>query len=98
MSAPTVLIAGGGTGGHVFPGVAVAEAAQILADVDVVFVGTARGVESRVVPARGWRLELLDIEPMKGGGPAARSAAPSSRSARPSVPPASCGACAPGPS
>jgi UDP-N-acetylglucosamine--N-acetylmuramyl-(pentapeptide) pyrophosphoryl-undecaprenol N-acetylglucosamine transferase len=69
VTRPTVLIAGGGTGGHVFPGVAVAEAAQALADVDVVFVGTARGVEARVVPARGWRLELLDVEPMKGGGP-----------------------------
>ncbi len=68
MSRPTLLIAGGGTGGHVFPGVAVAEAAQALADVDVVFVGTARGVESRVVPARGWKLEQLEVEPMKGGG------------------------------
>ena len=69
MSRPTLLIAGGGTGGHVFPAVAVAEAAQELADVDVVFVGTDRGVESRVVPARGWRLERLEVEPMKGGGP-----------------------------
>jgi UDP-N-acetylglucosamine--N-acetylmuramyl-(pentapeptide) pyrophosphoryl-undecaprenol N-acetylglucosamine transferase len=70
VSRPTLLIAGGGTGGHVFPAVAVAEAAQALADVDVVFVGTERGVESRVVPARGWRLERLDVEPMKGGGAA----------------------------
>jgi UDP-N-acetylglucosamine--N-acetylmuramyl-(pentapeptide) pyrophosphoryl-undecaprenol N-acetylglucosamine transferase len=69
VSAPTLLIAGGGTGGHVFPGVAVAEAAQALADVEVVFIGTDRGVESRVVPARGWRLERLEVEPMKGGGP-----------------------------
>jgi UDP-N-acetylglucosamine--N-acetylmuramyl-(pentapeptide) pyrophosphoryl-undecaprenol N-acetylglucosamine transferase len=68
VSMPTLLIAGGGTGGHVFPAVAVAEAAQALADVDVVFVGTDRGVEARVVPARGWRLERLDVEPMKGGG------------------------------
>jgi UDP-N-acetylglucosamine--N-acetylmuramyl-(pentapeptide) pyrophosphoryl-undecaprenol N-acetylglucosamine transferase len=64
----TLLIAGGGTGGHVFPAVAVAEAAQALADVDVVFVGTDRGVEARVVPARGFRLERLEVEPMKGGG------------------------------
>ena len=70
MRRPTVLIAGGGTGGHVFPAVAVAESMEALADVDVVFCGTARGVEARVVPARGWRLELLHVEPMKGGGPA----------------------------
>jgi UDP-N-acetylglucosamine--N-acetylmuramyl-(pentapeptide) pyrophosphoryl-undecaprenol N-acetylglucosamine transferase len=69
VTRPTLLIAGGGTGGHVFPAVAVAEAAQALADVDVVFVGTDRGVEARVVPERGWRLERLAIEPMKGGGP-----------------------------
>ena len=72
MSRPTVLIAGGGTGGHVFPAVAVAERMEALADVEVVFCGTRRGVEARVVPARGWRLELLDVEPMKGGGTCAR--------------------------
>jgi UDP-N-acetylglucosamine--N-acetylmuramyl-(pentapeptide) pyrophosphoryl-undecaprenol N-acetylglucosamine transferase len=65
---PVILIAGGGTGGHVFPAVAVAEAAQRMADVDVVFIGTDRGVEARVIPGRGWRLEVLHVEPMKGGG------------------------------
>ena len=69
MSRPCVLFAGGGTGGHVFPAVAVAEAMQSMADVDVAFCGTARGVEARVVPARGWRLELLDVLPITGGGP-----------------------------
>jgi UDP-N-acetylglucosamine--N-acetylmuramyl-(pentapeptide) pyrophosphoryl-undecaprenol N-acetylglucosamine transferase len=68
VSRPTVVIAGGGTGGHVFPAVAVAESMQALADVDVVFCGTARGVEARVIPGRGWRLETLDVEPVKGGG------------------------------
>jgi UDP-N-acetylglucosamine--N-acetylmuramyl-(pentapeptide) pyrophosphoryl-undecaprenol N-acetylglucosamine transferase len=52
----------------VFPAVAVAEAAESLADVEVVFCGTDRGIEARVVPARGWRLERLVVEPMKGGG------------------------------
>jgi UDP-N-acetylglucosamine--N-acetylmuramyl-(pentapeptide) pyrophosphoryl-undecaprenol N-acetylglucosamine transferase len=69
LSRPKILIAGGGTGGHVFPAIAVAEALQMLADVDVVFCGTARGVEARAVPARGWPLELLDVQPIKGGGP-----------------------------
>jgi UDP-N-acetylglucosamine--N-acetylmuramyl-(pentapeptide) pyrophosphoryl-undecaprenol N-acetylglucosamine transferase len=67
---PTILIAGGGTGGHVFPGLAVAAALRTMADVNVVFVGTARGLEARVIPERGYALELLDVQPMKGGGPA----------------------------
>jgi UDP-N-acetylglucosamine--N-acetylmuramyl-(pentapeptide) pyrophosphoryl-undecaprenol N-acetylglucosamine transferase len=66
----TILIAGGGTGGHVFPGLAVADALKALADVEVVFCGTARGIEARVVPARGYRLEIMAAEPIKGGGPA----------------------------
>ncbi len=68
MSRPTILIAGGGTGGHVFPAVAVADAMKSLADVDVAFCGTQAGVEARVIPARGYELELLRVEPMKGGG------------------------------
>jgi UDP-N-acetylglucosamine--N-acetylmuramyl-(pentapeptide) pyrophosphoryl-undecaprenol N-acetylglucosamine transferase len=66
----TILVAGGGTGGHVFPGLAVAQALRELADVEVVFAGTARGLESRIVPQHGYSLELLEVEPMKGGGPA----------------------------
>ena len=65
---PVIVIAGGGTGGHVFPGLAVASALGKLADVEVVFVGSPRGLEKDIVPARGYRLELLDVEPMKGGG------------------------------
>ncbi|MBX3198686.1 MAG: undecaprenyldiphospho-muramoylpentapeptide beta-N-acetylglucosaminyltransferase [Labilithrix sp.] len=64
-----ILVAGGGTGGHVFPGLAVARALGRLADVDVVFAGSPRGLEARVVPEHGYALELLDVSPMKGGGP-----------------------------
>ncbi len=64
-----ILVAGGGTGGHVFPGLAVARALERLADVKVVFAGSPRGLEARVVPEHGYALELLDVEPMKGGGP-----------------------------
>jgi UDP-N-acetylglucosamine--N-acetylmuramyl-(pentapeptide) pyrophosphoryl-undecaprenol N-acetylglucosamine transferase len=73
----TIVIAGGGTGGHVFPGLAIADALSAIADVRVIFVGTARGLEARVIPSRGYDLELLDVEPMKGGGVkrAARGAA-----------------------
>jgi len=68
-SRPVIVLAGGGTGGHVFPMVAVADALRVEADVRVVYVGTARGIESRVVPARGDELELLDVLPIKGRGP-----------------------------
>ncbi len=64
-----VLIAGGGTGGHVYPMVAVADALQReRSDVEVVFVGTGRGIETRVIPAQGGRLELLEVLPLRGGG------------------------------
>lgn len=70
MSRATILVAGGGTGGHVFPGIAVAHALRELADVNVVFAGSPRGLETKIVPEHGYDLELLDVEPMKGGGPA----------------------------
>jgi UDP-N-acetylglucosamine--N-acetylmuramyl-(pentapeptide) pyrophosphoryl-undecaprenol N-acetylglucosamine transferase len=76
VSRSKILIAGGGTGGHVFPALAVAEAMQALADVDIVFCGTARGLEARLLPTHGWPLELLDIEPLRGkGAPSALRAA-----------------------
>jgi UDP-N-acetylglucosamine--N-acetylmuramyl-(pentapeptide) pyrophosphoryl-undecaprenol N-acetylglucosamine transferase len=66
-----ILLAGGGTGGHVFPMIAVADALRTLAsDVESVFVGTERGMETRAVPARGYRLELVDVLPLRGGGAA----------------------------
>jgi UDP-N-acetylglucosamine--N-acetylmuramyl-(pentapeptide) pyrophosphoryl-undecaprenol N-acetylglucosamine transferase len=65
----SILVAGGGTGGHVFPGLAVARSLRRLADVDVVFAGSPRGLEATIVPEHGYSLELLDVEPMKGGGP-----------------------------
>ena len=68
MSRDTVFICAGGTGGHVFPGLAVADALGGVADVDCRFIGTSRGLESRLVPERGYPLELLPVSPMKGGG------------------------------
>jgi UDP-N-acetylglucosamine--N-acetylmuramyl-(pentapeptide) pyrophosphoryl-undecaprenol N-acetylglucosamine transferase len=64
----TILIAGGGTGGHVFPALAVAEAMRALADVEIVFCGTKRGLEERVIPKSGFRFERLDVDPIRGRG------------------------------
>ena len=60
-----VLIAGGGTGGHVFPTLATAEALRELApDIEVEFVGTERGLESRLVPEAGWPLHHVRAAPL----------------------------------
>lgn len=65
-----VLIAGGGTGGHLFPGIALAE--EIVTrhpKNDVVFVGTDRGLEARVVPQNGFVFEAIKSRGLKGMGP-----------------------------
>jgi UDP-N-acetylglucosamine--N-acetylmuramyl-(pentapeptide) pyrophosphoryl-undecaprenol N-acetylglucosamine transferase len=64
-----LIIAGGGTGGHLFPGIAVAE--EFLSRDpanEVVFVGTERGIEARAVPAAGYRLELISAAGIRGKG------------------------------
>lgn len=62
-----VVLAGGGTGGHLFPGLAVIEELRRRRpSIEVLFVGTERGIEARLIPARGERLELLDVAPLKG--------------------------------
>ncbi len=61
------VVAGGGTGGHVFPGIALAqELVRRDPDAEVVFVGTARGMEVQAVPQAGFALELLDVGPLRG--------------------------------
>ena len=63
----SLVIAGGGTGGHLYPGIAVAR--EVLArekDARVTFVGTAAGIESRVVPREGFPLELIRSAGLKG--------------------------------
>ena len=69
MSAPTILMAGGGTGGHVFPLLSVARALEtLLPGLRLVFVGTDRGIEASVVPKAGYALELMHTRPFRGGG------------------------------
>jgi UDP-N-acetylglucosamine--N-acetylmuramyl-(pentapeptide) pyrophosphoryl-undecaprenol N-acetylglucosamine transferase len=64
-----LVVAGGGTGGHVFPGIALAEEVVTRHPKnDVIFVGTSRGLEARVVPAAGYPIELVDVKGLKGKG------------------------------
>jgi UDP-N-acetylglucosamine--N-acetylmuramyl-(pentapeptide) pyrophosphoryl-undecaprenol N-acetylglucosamine transferase len=66
---PTILIAAGGTGGHLFPGLAVAdELKRRDPAARVVFAGTPRGLESRLVPRAGYELELLPVLPLNAVG------------------------------
>jgi UDP-N-acetylglucosamine--N-acetylmuramyl-(pentapeptide) pyrophosphoryl-undecaprenol N-acetylglucosamine transferase len=60
----SVVIAAGGTGGHIYPGLALADALRRLRpDVRVTFVGTRRGLEGTIVPGAGYPLELVDMIP-----------------------------------
>lgn len=61
-----VIIAGGGTGGHIYPGVAIAhEFKQRNPDSEVTFVGTAKGLETKIVPREGFKLELIRVTGLK---------------------------------
>ena len=60
-----VLIAGGGTGGHIIPALAVAHELVERHSAEVLFVGTARGMESRLVPAAGFKLHLVQVGQLK---------------------------------
>ena len=72
MTPPAVVIAGGGTGGHLYPGIAVArELLRRRPDAVVTFAGTAAGIESRVLPKEGFALDVLRSAGLKGTSPAA---------------------------
>ena len=63
----SVVIAGGGTGGHLYPGIAVAR--ELLArvpDAQVTFVGTPAGIEARVIPREGLTLDMIRSAGLKG--------------------------------
>ncbi|HEX9079752.1 MAG TPA: undecaprenyldiphospho-muramoylpentapeptide beta-N-acetylglucosaminyltransferase, partial [Desulfuromonadaceae bacterium] len=64
-----LVIAGGGTGGHLFPGIAVAE--EFLArgkGNEVLFIGTEKGIEARILPRLGFRLECIAAAGIRGKG------------------------------
>jgi UDP-N-acetylglucosamine--N-acetylmuramyl-(pentapeptide) pyrophosphoryl-undecaprenol N-acetylglucosamine transferase len=67
--APSVVLAAGGTGGHIYPGLAVAEAIRAQApDARITFVGTAKGMEGELVPKAGYPLELYEMAQFNGQG------------------------------
>lgn len=73
MSTPTpplrVMIAGGGTGGHLFPGIAIAEEVrQAHPNAEIRFVGTSRGIEARVLPQLGWDHDFIEVSGLKTVG------------------------------
>jgi UDP-N-acetylglucosamine--N-acetylmuramyl-(pentapeptide) pyrophosphoryl-undecaprenol N-acetylglucosamine transferase len=72
MTPLRIVIAGGGTGGHLYPGIAVAR--ELLArhpDAVITFAGTVRGIESRVVPREGFQLDVLRSSGLKATSPKA---------------------------
>ena len=56
-----VILAGGGTGGHVIPALAIARELQTRYSAECLFIGTSRGIETRLVPAAGFPLELIQV-------------------------------------
>ena len=67
--APSIVIAAGGTGGHIYPGLALADAiADARPDAAVHFVGTSKGMEGTLVPRAGHTLDLYDMVQFNGQG------------------------------
>ena len=73
--AAPVLIMAGGTGGHIFPGIAVAQALRAR-DVPVLWLGSSGGLETRLVPQAGIAIETIAISGVRGKGLAALFGAP----------------------
>lgn len=63
-----MIVAGGGTGGHLFPGLAVAEALVAQGDAQILFVGSNQGIEARAIPQTRFPFEALAIEGLRGRG------------------------------
>ena len=60
-----IVIAGGGTGGHVIPALAIAQQLKKQFGAEVLFIGTPRGIETRLVPQAGFPLELIQVGALK---------------------------------
>src|ERR1700723_3987735 len=67
-SSMRAILAGGGTGGHVIPALAIANQLKKSYDAECLFIGTARGIENRLVPAAGFPLQLVQVGALKNVG------------------------------
>jgi UDP-N-acetylglucosamine--N-acetylmuramyl-(pentapeptide) pyrophosphoryl-undecaprenol N-acetylglucosamine transferase len=65
MPGMRVVIAGGGTGGHIIPAVAIANELRASCGANILFIGTPRGLESRLVPQAGYELSLIKVGQLK---------------------------------
>jgi UDP-N-acetylglucosamine--N-acetylmuramyl-(pentapeptide) pyrophosphoryl-undecaprenol N-acetylglucosamine transferase len=65
LSQLRALIVGGGTGGHIIPALAVARELVARHSAEILFIGTERGMETRLVPEAGFRLRLINVGPLK---------------------------------
>ena len=65
MNSMRAILAGGGTGGHVIPALAIANQLKNTYNAEVLFIGTARGIENRLVPAAGYPLQLVRVGALK---------------------------------
>lgn len=64
-----IIIAGGGTGGHLYPGIAIAEELKKRdMDNEILFVGTPYGIEQKVLPKEGYQLRMIDVKGIVGVG------------------------------
>ncbi len=59
------MLAGGGTGGHVIPAIAIAQQLQKQCGAEILFIGTPRGIENRLVPAAEFSLRLVEVGALK---------------------------------
>jgi UDP-N-acetylglucosamine--N-acetylmuramyl-(pentapeptide) pyrophosphoryl-undecaprenol N-acetylglucosamine transferase len=67
------ILAGGGTGGHVIPALAIAKELKTRYAAEILFIGTARGIENRLVPAAGYPLKLVRVGALKNVSLATRA-------------------------
>ncbi len=66
MKGMRLVISGGGTGGHLFPGIAIAQEIAELCPLELKWIGTGRPVEKKVLEGMPWAYEVLNVRPLKG--------------------------------